>query len=67
MKTYRITYLLGKLDASTCPPAIVSAVFPAFDGWPVTLSESECIVTVPDGVTPADLGPLVKVELISNE
>jgi hypothetical protein len=30
--TYRITYLLGKLDTSSCPPAILYALFPAFDG-----------------------------------
>jgi hypothetical protein len=65
MKTYRITYLIGKLDASTCPPALVSAIFPAFDGWPVTLSESECIVTVPDVIEPLNLSPLIKIELIS--
>lgn len=63
--TYRITYLLGKIDASVCPPAIVAAVFPAFDGWPVTLSETECIVTAPSPQTPVDLGPLVKVEVIA--
>lgn len=63
--TYRITYLIGKLDTSSCPPAIVSAIFPDFDGWPVTLSETECIVTAPEGTTPADLGPLVKVEVVA--
>lgn len=63
--TYRITYLAGKLDASVCPPAIVYAIFPAFDGWPVTLSESECIVVAPSPQTPTDLGPLVKVEQVS--
>jgi hypothetical protein len=64
--TYRITYLLGQLDTSTCPPAIVSALWPTFDGWPVTLSASECLVTVPAEAPPArDLGPLVKVELVS--
>lgn len=62
---YRITYLIGKLDTSVCPPTIVPAIFPTFDGWPVTLTETECIVTVPEGVTPADLGPLVKVEVVS--
>ena len=62
---YRITYIAGRLDTSSCPPAIVPAIFPAFDGWPVTLSESECIVTAPDGVTPKDLGPLVKVETVT--
>jgi hypothetical protein len=61
---YRITYLAGKLDTSVCPPAIVSAVFPAFNGEPVTLSESECTVEFATEQTPVDLGPLVKVELI---
>ena len=66
--TYRITYLLGQLDTSTCPPAIVSALWPTFDGWPVTLSASECLVTVPAEAPPArDLGPLVKVELVPGE
>lgn len=64
MKTYRITYLVGKLDASVCPPAIVSAIFPAFDGWPVTLNEQECIVTVPEGIEPLNLSPLIKIELL---
>lgn len=60
--TYRITYLAGKLDTGVCPPAIVQAIFPAFDGWTVTLNESECLVEVPDGIQPLDLGPLVRVE-----
>ena len=66
-RTLRITYLLGMLDTSTCPPAIVTALWPSFDGsWPVKLSPSECVVTVPsDAPAPADLGPLVKVELVS--
>lgn len=64
MYTYRITYLLGKLDTSICPPAIVSALFPAFNGEPVTLNESEVLVTFDTEQTPIDLGPLVKVELI---
>jgi hypothetical protein len=64
MKTYRITYLAGFLDTSVCPPVIVSAIFPTFDGWPVTLSESECIVTVPDGIEPLNLSPLIKIELL---
>lgn len=63
--TYRITLVGASLDATKNPPAIVSVVFPAFDGWPVTLTESECLVEVPDGVTPLDLGPLVKVEPVT--
>ena len=62
--TYRITYLAGNFDTSVCPPAIVFALFPNFDGWPVTLSPEECIVTTPSPQTPTDLGPLVKVEKI---
>ena len=64
MFTYRITYLLGKLDTSTCPPAVVSAIFPSFNGEPVTLTESEIIVTFDTAQTFNDLGPLVKVELL---
>ena len=64
MFKYRITYLLGKLDTSTCPPAIVSVVFPAFDGEPVTLNENEITVTFETEQTPVDLGPLVKIELL---
>jgi hypothetical protein len=64
MFTYRITYLLGKLDTSICPPAIVPAIFPAFTGEPVTLTDSEVTVTFSTPQTPTDLGPLVKVELI---
>lgn len=63
--THRITMIGLPLDTATCPPAIVSALWPTFDGWPVTLSATECLVTVPDGTPPpADLGPLVKVELV---
>ena len=64
MFTYRITYLLGKLDTSICPPAVVSALFPAFNGEPVTLNESEITVTFATEQTPTDLGPLVRVELL---
>jgi hypothetical protein len=68
-RTYRITYLAGSLDTSVCPPALVSALWPSFDGsWPVTLSPSECTVSAPDfAPAPADLGPLVKVELVTSE
>jgi hypothetical protein len=65
MSIYRITYVIGELDASYCPPAIVTALWPSFDGWPVTLSSTECLVTVPnDAPAPTDLGPLVRVELV---
>jgi len=67
MFTYKITYLLGKLDTSICPPAIVPVIFPNFTGEPVTLSDSEITVTFDTAQTTiTDLGPLVKVELITN-
>lgn len=63
MKIHKVTVLGSGLDISQCPPAIVSALWPTFDGWPVTLSPSECLVQVPEGTPPpADLGPLVRVE-----
>ena len=65
MTTYRITYLLGKLDASKCPPDVLYTLFPAFDGsQAVTLNESEILVTFDTAQTPVDLGALVKVEVV---
>lgn len=64
MFTYKITYLLGKLDTSICPPAVLSVIFPAFNGEPCTLSESEITVTFLTEQNPIDLGALVKVELL---
>jgi len=64
MFTYKITYLLGSLDTSICPPAIVPVIFPAFNGEAVTLSDSEITVTFDTAQTPIDLGPLVRVELL---
>jgi hypothetical protein len=66
MFIYRITYLLGKLDTSPCPPPVVSVIFPAFNGEPVSITDSEITVTFKTEQTPVDLGPLVKVELITN-
>jgi len=64
MFTYKITYLLGKIDGSICPPPVVSVLFPNFSGEAVTLTDSEITVTFDTEQTPVDLGPLVKVELI---
>ena len=64
---YRITYLIGKLDASECPPAFLKLIFPAFNGEPVTLNESECLVTFAEPQTPVEISPLVKVQEVTNE
>ena len=63
--TYRITYLIGQLDNSIAPPPVVSAIFPAFDGTQLVVSDqSEITVTFATPQTPVDLGPLVKVETL---
>jgi len=61
---YRITYLLGKIDTSSCPPPIVSSLFPNFNGEPVAMSDYEITVTFDTEQTPIALSPLVKVELL---
>jgi len=60
--TYLITTLVSVVDCH----ALVSAVFPAFNGEPVMFDGSSKIrVTFATPQTPADLGPLVRVELLS--
>lgn len=62
---YSIKILFGKMETSVCPPHFLKELFQAYDGEPVILSEQECIVTFATPQTPADLGPLVKVEILS--
>ena len=62
--TYKITLIGMAMDITECPPAIVSAIFPNFNGEPVELSQKQCLVTFGSEQSPVDLGPLVKVELI---
>lgn len=59
--TYRITSIMAINDFM----ALVKAVFPAYEGEPVTADLMEVIVTFATEQTPVDLGPLVKVERIS--
>lgn len=65
--TYRIKLVIGKIDATTCPPDFLQALFPAFDVQPVSVCEQYCDVTFDTPQTPNNLGPLVKVELLSAE
>ena len=58
--TYRITSCLAIGDAT----ALALAVFPQWNGEPMTASPSEITVTFPTPQTPANLGPLVVVEAI---
>ena len=59
--TYRIT-LSGLLIADQA--ALAKAVFPQWNGEPMSGDSSEVLLTFDSPKTPADLGPLVKVELV---
>lgn len=64
---YRIKLLIGKMDTSTNPPEFISALFPDSSPASVILCEQYCDVTFDTPQTPADLGPLVKVEALPAE
>ena len=65
MITYRISILIGKMDNSVCPPPFLGILFPGAIPKTVLLNEQDCLVTFDTTQTPADLGPLVRVELLS--
>jgi hypothetical protein len=65
MAKYRITSLLSAIDSSLCPHPVVGILFPGADVVSCSVSPSEIIVELATPQTPADLGPLVRVELIS--
>ena len=60
MVKYRITSLLVIADG----PALLSAVFPNWNGEPAWFDQSEIVVEFSEAQSPINLGPLVKVELI---
>lgn len=62
--TYRIVSLTA-LDLSSCPPPILLAAFPDWNGEPCEVRDGVTYVTFPAPKTPVDLGPLVKVEQVS--
>jgi hypothetical protein len=65
--TYKISSVVGLVDITSCPPPIVKLVFPGFNGEHCETREGYCLVTFSTPQTPADLGPLVRVELLPNE
>jgi len=67
MYSYKITSLLGSIDCAQCPHPIVGIIFPGFEFKECSVSPSEITVTFDTPQTPADLGPLVRVELISSD
>ena len=61
------TYKVTMLGASLADPYVfLKAVFPQWNGEPAESDGAYVIVTFAEPQTPADLGPLIKVELISN-
>lgn len=61
--TYRVS-MSGLTLAD--PYAFLQSVFPQWNGEPAESDGASVTVTFDSPQTPADLGPLVKVELISN-
>ena len=60
MKTYRITSSLLIGDYAQ----LLASVFPAWNGEPVTATQSEILVTFAKAQTPVNLGALIKVEVV---
>lgn len=65
MAIYRIKSVLSAIDCSVCPHPIIGVAFPGATVVSCSVSPSEVIVEIATPQTPADLGPLVRVELIS--
>jgi len=62
------TYKVSMTGATLADPyAFLQAVFPQRDGEPASSDGSSVTVTFATPQTPADLGPLVKVELLPSE
>jgi hypothetical protein len=62
--SYRIT-MVGAYIANGAE--LAKAVFPQMNGEDMTCDSASVTVTFDTPQTPADLGPLVKVELLSND
>jgi hypothetical protein len=63
MITYKISMLGSTL---ACPYQLLAAVFPQRNGEPASSDGVSITVTFDTPQTPTDLGPLVKVELLSS-
>lgn len=63
-----ITYRVSMSGATLSDPyAFLQAVFPQRNGEPASSDGASVTVTFDTPQTPADLGPLVKVEIVSTE
>ena len=67
MATYKITNLMGAIDCSITPHPVVAVIFPGAELLECSVSPSEITATFATPQTPADLGPLVRVELLPND
>jgi len=63
MKTYRIKTAFG-IDRNICPPLIVEQLFPDVAIEKVEMDAENLFVTVPDGIEPLNLSPLIKIEIL---
>jgi len=60
------TYKVSMVGANLADPyALLKVVFPQWNGEPAESNSAYVTVTFDTPQTPADLGPLVRVELIS--
>jgi hypothetical protein len=62
MVKYKITSMLLIADGS----ALLTAVFPNWNGEPAWFDQSEIVVVFSEAQSPINLGPLVKVEIIND-
>jgi len=62
MVKYKITSLLVIADGA----ALLTAVFPNWNGEPAWFDQSEILVVFSEAQSPINLGPLVKVEIIND-
>jgi hypothetical protein len=64
---YKITTILGSINVHSGPPPIIAAIFSLYDGsQEVIINDRGIYVTFDAPQTPADLGPLVRVELVTD-
>lgn len=63
MKTYNIKASFS-IDRNICPPLIVEQLFPNVAIEKVEMDAENLFVTVPDGIEPLNLSPLIKIELL---
>jgi hypothetical protein len=63
MKTYNIKAAFA-IDRNLCPPLIVEQLFPNVAIEKVEMDAENLLVTVPEGIEPLNLSPLIKIELL---